>query len=166
MSAADAFADAHRAGLGGWWTVPGQEAAKDAVFRFSIPLHRESLPDWLQSNSLQSFIIRSSRAAAASARSASGCCTLVDCMLVLRQLCDNSAVVACSRKGLCSKIPLCWILQAFGYYCSCHGVALGMHHTVFETFGLTHCPGVIAPASIQLCMLSLTFNAFWNPRHT
>ena len=38
---------------------------------------------------------------------------------------------------------------------------------MFETFGLTHCPGVIAPASIQLCVLSLTFNAFWkNHGHT
>ena len=79
VSAADAFADAHRAGLGGWWTVPGQEAARDTVFWFSIPLHKESLPDWLQSNSLQSFITSFealAHAAAASAWSASGCCTL------------------------------------------------------------------------------------------
>ena len=130
VSAADAFADAHRAGLGGWWTVPGQEAAKDTVFWFSIPLQKESLPDWLQSNSLQSFITSFEALAQLLLLLGRlrGVAPLVHCMLVLRQLCDNSAVVACSRKGLCLKTPLCWILQAIGYYCSCHGVALGMHH--------------------------------------
>ena len=130
VSAADAFADAHRAGLGGWWTVPGQEAAKDTVFWFSIPLQKESLPDWLQSNSLQSFITSFEALAQLLLLLGRlrGVAPLVHCMLVLRQLCDNSAVVACSRKGLCLKTPLCCILQAIGYYCSCHGVALGMHH--------------------------------------
>ena len=90
--------------------IPGQQAAKDTVFWFSIPLHKESLPDWLQSNSLQSFITSFKALAQLLLLLGRlrGVAPLVHCMLVLRQICDTSAVVACSRKGLCLKTPLCW----------------------------------------------------------
>ena len=43
------------------------------------------------------------------------------CLVQFAQLCDNQAVTACSVKLLSMHKPLCFVLQALGYWaCRCH----------------------------------------------
>ena len=48
--------------------------------------------------------------------------------MVLQQLCDNNGVVALTRKQLTMKAPMCYVLQAIGFYCCQHGVSLSSQH--------------------------------------
>ena len=50
------------------------------------------------------------------------------CVLRFHQLCDNAGAAACSRKQLSMSKPMCFILQATGFYCSKFGVALSSQH--------------------------------------
>ena len=135
VAAADAFADSDVAGVGGWWLpqTGGSIAAGDA-FWFSVVLPRSSWPRWLRvagSESLQ-------RCIAAFEAIAQLCLLLLrhdrghsesgGFMLRFSQLCDNAGVSALSGKMLTASEPLCYVLQAIGFYC-CHlGVALHSNH--------------------------------------
>ena len=128
--AADAFADASLIGLGGWWALPGKTISKESVAWFSIQLNAGELPAWLRAPKMQQHI---------AAFMALGQLLLLlgrlqgqkkpsGFLLSLWQLCDNAAVAACSRKLLSMKEPLCFILQAIGFYCSINGVSLLSQH--------------------------------------
>ena len=132
LCAADAFATEHTGGLGGWWAAPGAHPEKCAVHWFSLSVTPESFPSWFteSSKSLQSCIsalealaqlmLLVGRAQAHTAPK--------HCVLRFHQLCDNAGAAACSRKQLSMSKPMCFILQATGFYCSKFGVTLSSQH--------------------------------------
>ena len=59
------------------------------------------------------------------------------CLVQFAQLCDNQAVSACSVKMLSMKEPLCFVLQALGYWaCRC-SFQLQVSHIAGERNGVT-----------------------------
>ncbi|CAJ1333457.1 unnamed protein product [Effrenium voratum] len=131
--AADAFATADAAGIGGWWVPPG------AVEWFIFALTRDSLPAWFRCPStpdlqkticaleaLAQLVLLVLRAPDVSAGVPPGY------TLVLRQLCDNMGVVCSTAKQLSLKEPLCFVLQAVGFHSCRLGLALSTSHVSGE----------------------------------
>ena len=54
------------------------------------------------------------------------------CVLRFAQLCDNQAVTFAALKMLSAKQPLCFVLQALGFYCCEYRVALSCSHIAGE----------------------------------
>ena len=132
--AADAFADSHIAGVGGWWTNSLEPLRQNQVYWFSLSLDKHTLPKWLVCERLQSYI--------ASFEALGQLLLLLgrvqnmerpaSHVVQLRQLCDNAGVASATRKQLSLKLPLAYMLQAISYYALAHGVQLTA----------THCAGV------------------------
>ena len=132
LCAADAFADSGRGGLGGWWLPPNKEMAQANVCWFSIQVSSSNLPKWFteSSKSFQSCI--------AALEALAQLMLLIGRMRDLEQpsrevwrmhqLCDNLATVAVSRKQLSMTKPLCYVLQAAGFYCCRFGIEMVCQH--------------------------------------
>lgn len=133
IGAADAFATSTTAGIGGWWVSAGLSPSAANVQWFSFQLSRKDLPAWfrcLESSSLQSCIVALEALAqlvllVLRCRSAPG---ESKCVLRFAQLCDNQAVTFATLKMLSTKQPLCYVLQALGFYCCEYRVALTCSH--------------------------------------
>ena len=134
LAAADAFASADHAGLGGWWIEEDCAPTKACVRWFSLQITWADLPPWFRPTKtaeLQSCI------AALEA--------LAQLLLLLgrtegrrrprqaifrfHQLCDNIGAAAAARKQLSMTEPLCFVLQAAGFWCCERGIALCPHHS-------------------------------------
>lgn len=117
------------------WVVGGPpqvHTLKNVQHWFSISVTPESFPSWFteSSKSLQScisalealaqLVLLVGRAQAHTAPK--------HCVLRFHQLRDNAGAAACSRKQLSMSKPMCFILQATGFYCSKFGVALSSQH--------------------------------------
>ena len=130
FGAADAFADSSSCGVGGWWCPSHVAPSPQTVLWFSIQFRAKDLPAWLQSENLQSFI--TSFEALAQLLLLLGRLRHFthpgNATVVLQQLCDNNGVVALTRKQLTMKAPMCYVLQAIGFYCCQHGVSLSSQH--------------------------------------
>ena len=137
--AADAFATADAAGIGGWWVPPGAPLQASAVKWFSFALTRDSLPAWFRCPStpdlqktiwaleaLAQLVLLVLRAPDVSAGVPPGY------TLVLRQLCDNMGVVCSTAKQLSLKEPLCFVLQAVGFHSCRLGLVLSTSHVSGE----------------------------------
>ena len=138
LAAADAWADAERAGLGGWWLPDGAPVDAAEIHWFSVQLTRKSLPSWFRAESNTSLqacdaaleavaqlillVLRRRRA-----RLPSSTVTVQ-----FRQLCDNAGVTAASVKSMSQKEPLCFVLQALGYYCCKWNLTLHFSHIAGE----------------------------------
>ena len=138
IGAADAFATSTTAGIGGWWIDAGMSPCAANVHWFSFQLGREDLPAWFrspESPSLQSCIVALEALAqlvllVLRCRIAPG---ESKCVLRFAQLCDNQAVTFATLKMLSTKQPLCFVLQALGFYCCEYRVALSCSHIAGET---------------------------------
>ena len=133
--AADAFADASGAGIGGWWLPEGAGLEPGNVQWFSMQLQRGSLPEWFQGSSsrglqeLICFLEALAQLALLVLRlESSPAPPFTGCTLMLRQLCDNIGVVHATAKNLSQKEPLCYVLQALGFHSSRLGVSLATSH--------------------------------------
>lgn len=141
--AADAFATADSAGVGGWWIPPGQARIASNARWFHMTFSRESLPIWFK---------------AASNHSLQACIAAFEALgqlilLVLRcseeplppswtvrlsQLCDNQSVTHATMRMLSTKQPLSYILQALGFYCAQLGVVLACSHIAGDRNAWAH----------------------------
>ena len=142
LCAADAFAKGKMAGLGGWFLLSGLLCAVRNIRWFRLAVTRDTLPSWLrpaQSEPLQS-IIASLEALAQLMLLVLRCRELAlprgeYFILLLPQLCDNAGVVSASSKMLSMKEPLCWILQAVGFW----SVKLGVRLSCSKIAGVRNC---------------------------
>ena len=141
--AADAFATADSAGVGGWWIPPGQARIASNARWFHMTFSRESLPIWFK---------------AASNHSLQACIAAFEALgqlilLVLRcseeplppswtvrlsQLCDNQSVTHATMRMLSTEQPLSYILQALGFYCAQLGVVLACSHIAGDRNAWAH----------------------------
>ena len=132
LGAADAFATAEKAGIGGWWVPKHLEHCPENARWFQFTLETQNLPVWFrtkESGDLQKCIAALEGHAqvvllvlrAQDAQIAPGSSTLV-----FAHLCDNQGTTAASAKMLSLKQPMDFVLQALGYFCCRFGVALHM----------------------------------------
>ena len=176
LCAADAFAKGEIAGLGGWFLLPGLPCVVQNIRWFRLAVTRDTLPSWLRpakGEPLQSII--------ASLEALAQLMLLVRDLrcrelalprgeyFILRvpQLCDNAGVVSASSKMLSMKEPLCWILQAVGFW----SVKLGVRLSCSEIAGVRNCwadalsrdglPGV-SPALERRVDISGLLSAPWS----
>ena len=136
LGAADAFADAAIAGIGGWWLSRGKDLAPENVCWFQFLLDATTLPSWFRaekSGSLQRCIGALEALAQlvlfllqVKEEKLDG--NLGTVTLQFRQLCDNASVTASTFKMLSMKAPLSHMLQTLGYFCCKHGAALHTSH--------------------------------------
>ena len=136
LGAADAFADAAIAGIGGWWLSRGKDLAPENVCWFQFLLDATTLPSWFRaekSGSLQRCIGALEALAQlvlfllqVKEEKLDG--NLGTVTLQFRQLCDNASVTASTFKMLSMKAPLSHVLQTLGYFCCKHGAALHTSH--------------------------------------
>ena len=140
-AAADAFAEPDRAGIGGWFYPPGVEPVPANAKWFSLLLCRDSLPTWFRTSEspdlskciaafealaqLVLFILRVQHLPQTNTDDPHA---TVPCVVTFSQGCDNIGVVYASVKHLAQSEPLCWILQASGFYCCKHGAQLELSH--------------------------------------
>ena len=133
-AAADAWADEDTAGIGGWWLPPGLTCHPANIHWFSWQLTRQSLPKWFKtkdSPSMQSTICALEALAQLVLlllRVQQGSFHSSRCSIALRQQCDNAGVVFSTKKSLSQKQPLCWILQALGFWSCKLGLVLKVSH--------------------------------------
>ena len=135
-AAADAWADEDIAGIGGWWLPPGASCHPANIHWFSWQLTREDLPKWFKAEDSSSLQLQSSICALEALaqlvllllRVKQGSFHGSRCNIALRQQCDNAGVVFSTKKGLSQKKPLCWILQALGFWSCKHGLVLKVSH--------------------------------------
>ena len=138
LAAADAWADAEHAGLGGWWLPDGAPVDAAEIHWFSVQLTRKSLPSWFRaegSASLQACIAALEAVAqlillVLRRRHAQLLSSTVT--VQFRQLCDNAGVTAASVKSMSQKEPLSFVLQALGYYCCKWNLTLHCSHIAGE----------------------------------
>ena len=141
---------------------------------FRLAVTRDTLPSWLRpakSEPLQS-IIASLEALAQLMLLVLRCRELAlprgeYFILRVPQLCDNAGVVSASSKMLSMKEPLCWILQAVGFW----SVKLGVRLSCSEIAGVRNCwadalsrdglPGV-SPALERRVDISGLLSAPWS----
>eukprot|EP00435_Cladocopium_sp_Y103_P043837 s2142_g12.t1 len=135
--AADAFATDEHAGVGGWWVPDGLACVPGNVRWFSILFTKESLPLWFKAPQTASW----QTCISAFEALAQLILLLLRCKdvaavghVVLRfaQLCDNQGVSHATFRMLSMKQPLCFVLQALGYYSCKHGVTLACSHIAGE----------------------------------
>ena len=132
-ASADAWAERDRAGIGGWWTSCAPSSKAD-VFWFSMQFSKADLPDWFKSESsvsLQSCIAALEALAQLVLmvlRWEQDGVVASQCSIQLRQLCDNQSVVAATAKMLSQKAPLCYVLQALGFWACKFGCVLETSH--------------------------------------
>ena len=139
VAAADAFADGHKAGVGGWWLRPGCELRPENICWFSYAVTAEELPEWFVGPQGMESVICALEALA----------QLILCALILReeplgrrpahvgrlavrQHCDNTGVVGAIAKGSSMTPALAGILQATAKLCLRHGIALKISHVAGE----------------------------------
>ena len=118
LGAADAFADAAIAGIGGWWLSRGKDLAPENVCWFQFLLDATTLPSWFRaekSGSLQRCIGALEALAQlvlfllqVKEEKLDG--NLGTVTLQFRQLCDNASVTASTFKMLSMKAPLSHVL--------------------------------------------------------
>ena len=138
LAAADAWADAEHAGLGGWWLPYGAPVDAAEICWFSVQLTRKSLPSWFRADgnsSLQACVAALEALAqlillALRRRQAQLVYSTVT--VQFRQLCDNAGVTAASVKSMSQKEPLSFVLQALGYYCCRWNLTLHCSHVAGE----------------------------------
>ena len=121
LGAADAFADAAIAGIGGWWLSRGKDLAPENVCWFQFLLDATTLPSWFRaekSGSLQRCIGALEALAQlvlfllqVKEEKLDG--NLGTVTLQFRQLCDNASVTASTFKMLSMKAPLSHVLFFF-----------------------------------------------------
>lgn len=154
-AAADAFADAHSAGIFGWWLPPNKDLQPLNLKWFSIQLAVKDLPDWFHQGKkdLQTHIC----ALEALAQLVLTACIIEDGLarpawagsVVLRQWSDNQGKVGAFTKNMSMR-------PSFARLCQQHGVASAMW-PVNATPGLMPCPGA-------LCRIRPSGNSWTNQR--
>ena len=134
-AAADAFADAHSAGIGGWWLPPNKDLQPSNLKWFSIQLATGDPPDWFDQGKkgLQTHIC---------ALEALAQLVLTACIMlappswagsvVLRQWSDNQGTVGAFTKNMSMRPSLAGVLQACARLCQQNGVALRLSHVAGE----------------------------------
>lgn len=137
-AAADAFADAHSAGIGGWWLPANKDLQPSNLKWFSIQLTVNELPDWFHQGKkdLQTHIC----ALEALAQLVLTACIIEDGLappswagsVVLRQWSDNQGTVGAFTKNMSMRPSLAGVLQACARLCQQHGVALRLSHVAGE----------------------------------
>ena len=135
------FASTSKAGIGGWW-CPAAVFKADEVRWFSLQFSKSDLPSWLRADSstgLQAFIASFEALAQLVLlllRDREACLDHRQPMVVrFKQLCDNQSICSATGKMLTNKAPLCFILQALGYWCSSRAVHLHVSHLAGERNG-------------------------------
>ena len=131
LCAADAFARGDFVGLGGWFLSPGDDCFLGHVEWFRFKLSCSDLSRWLRlaKDELLLSFIASFEALAQLIFLVLRCREFVrkhnDSFLKrLAQLCDNYGAVGASSRMLSMKEPLCWMLQALGFWSVRFGVRL------------------------------------------
>ena len=131
LCAADAFAKGDLVGLGGWFLSPGESCEVGRIRWFRLKLTRSDLPSWLRPAPEQSMqsLIASFEALAQLILLVIRCREFVhkrsDSFVVrLTQLCDNFGVVGASSRMMSMKEPMCWVIQALGFWSVHFGVRL------------------------------------------
>ena len=137
-AAADAFADARSAGIGGWWLPPSKDLQPSNLKWFSIQLSASDLPDWFDQGKkdLQTHIC----ALEALAQLVLTAGIIEDGLapptwagsVVLRQLSDNQGTVGAFTKNMSMRPSLAGVLQACARLCQQHGVSLRLSHVAGE----------------------------------
>ena len=123
LAAADAWADAEEAGIGGRCLPEDKPVCASEIFWFSMQLTRKSLPAWFRAvgkQSLQACI----SALEALAQLVLLILTVQHAQLntstvniQFRQLCDNAGFTAANIKSVSQKEPVSFVLQAIRFYC-------------------------------------------------
>ena len=140
LACADAFARGDRAGVGGWWFMPGLDGNKldpSSIRWFSFSISADELPEWFCADGdrsrLQSFI-----AAFEALAQLVLCAGLLQAFpaerprgvgdLVLRQFCDNDGAVGAVAKWSAMKRPLSDVVQSMALLCGRHKISLRVSH--------------------------------------
>ena len=137
VAAADAFADAREAGLGGWWLPAGSPLEVGQIRWFSFKVQLADLPSWFrpqrqsgQPGSLQAIICALEALAQLillALQRQDGLVTNAG-RVVVRQQCDNLGVVGAAAKGFSMKEPVAAVLQAAAVYCMRERINLRVSH--------------------------------------
>ena len=133
ICAADVFASRHppEASIGRFWSPPDAAGDFAKAKWFSIQLVPSDLLTWLQGtkeSGLQGVIASLEAVAqlvlAVLRAQCSGLLTSGLCRLQFAQLCDNASVFSSVFKILSMCEPLCFVLQALGFWACRHGFQL------------------------------------------
>ena len=125
--AADAWADTHVAGLGGWFFDHS-----NTLRWFHLELRREDIPDsWDWPDSMQKGICALELLAQQVLTQLRGQCGAT-IKAHLGQFCDNMGVVGCVAKGLRIKFPVGAALICLSKTCLAQGCTLEVSHVAGE----------------------------------
>eukprot|EP00438_Fugacium_kawagutii_P032077 Skav235377 [mRNA] locus=scaffold59:244863:246083:- [translate_table: standard] len=133
-AAADAFAEASVAGIGGWWLPQGKSLQPEHIKWFSIQITADELPDWF----LDKCADLSKHICALEGLAQLVLSDLLlaeqdvgkhfNGRLVLRQDSDNQGVVGATARGLSMKPDVAGVLQALAWRCAREQVAVKVSH--------------------------------------
>ncbi len=128
-AAADAYADASGAGIGGWWSVSGSWPTRpEELVWFSCSVSMKDLPKrWQVKDNLQK-LIATLEAVAQWVLLHLRCREGGLCQVELRQWGDNEGVMHAHNKLFTTKVPLCYALQGIAWTSACHGVTVDVCH--------------------------------------
>ena len=139
LCAADAFASRDRAGIGGFWLPADADGDMSQARWFSLQFSARDLPAWFRcaggsgfQGCIAAFEALAQLVLVALRARESGYLPEGFCLVQFAQLCDNQAVSACSVKMLTMKEPLCFVLQALGYWACRYRFQLQVSHIAGE----------------------------------